>query len=76
MSDIIVALQHLSRHFRDKAALLEVTLDITRGASSAWSARTGPARRRSSSTCSDCMPLRSARYASLAAIPYGTRRRC
>ncbi len=31
MSDIIVALQHLSRHFRDKAALLEVTLDITRG---------------------------------------------
>ena len=31
MSDIIVALQHLSRHFRDQAALLEVTLDITRG---------------------------------------------
>ena len=31
MSDIIASLQHLSRHFRDKAALLEVTLDITRG---------------------------------------------
>jgi ABC-2 type transport system ATP-binding protein len=31
MSDVIVALQRLSRHFWNKAALLEVTLDITRG---------------------------------------------
>jgi ABC-2 type transport system ATP-binding protein len=31
MSDTIASLQRLSRHFRDKAALLDVTLDVTRG---------------------------------------------
>jgi ABC-2 type transport system ATP-binding protein len=31
MSDIIASLQHLTRHFRYKAALLDVTLDVTRG---------------------------------------------
>ena len=31
MSDLIVAVQHLSRHFGDQAALLDVTLDMTRG---------------------------------------------
>jgi ABC-2 type transport system ATP-binding protein len=31
MSDLIVAVRHLSRHFGDQAALRDVTLDITRG---------------------------------------------
>jgi hypothetical protein len=69
MSDTVASLQGLSRHFGRKVALREVTLDITRGASWAWSARMGPARRRSSSTCSACMHLRSARYAWTAVGP-------